>query len=151
MRYVEYYGEKKNLLSRMAYVFFLRKLRKISYKTGIQIPPFVFGPGITIWHWGSIVVNAQAKIGSNCVMHPDITIGQKNSHGGSPIIGDDVTIGSGARIIGEVHIGNDVIIGTNTVITKNIPPHSVVVGNPARIIKTRKSINEEWEYTNILL
>lgn len=151
MRYVEFYGEKKGFISEIVFIYYLRKLRRISYKTGFQIPPFVFGPGLTIWHWGPIVINAQARVGKNCVLHPDITIGQNSSQGNSPKIGDDVTICSGARILGEIRIGNDVIVGVNTIITKDIPPHSVVVGAPAKIIKTRKSMNDNWEKTNIIL
>ncbi len=53
------------------------------------------------------------------------------------IVGNDVWIGQGATIIGGVWIGDGAIIGTNTMVTKNVPPYAVVVGNPARIVKYR--------------
>mgnify|MGYP004560051377 CR=1 FL=1 len=58
---------------------------------------------------------------------------------GSVIIGEDVWIGSNAVILSGVRIGRGSIVGAGAVVTKNIPPYSVVVGNPARIIKKRFS------------
>lgn len=53
------------------------------------------------------------------------------------IIGHDVWIGVGATIMGGVRIGNGAIIGTNAMVTKNVPPYAIVVGNPMRIIRYR--------------
>ena len=53
------------------------------------------------------------------------------------IIGNDVWIGEGVKVIGGVHIGNGAVIGMGTVVTKDVPPYSVVVGNPARVVKYR--------------
>lgn len=64
--------------------------------------------------------------------------------GGIPIIGNNVTIYAGAKVFGKITIGDDVIIGANAVVTKDIPPHSMVAGVPAKIIKTRNDINEIW-------
>lgn len=49
-----------------------------------------------------------------------------------------------AKVIGEVTIGDDVIIGANAVVVKDVPSHSIVAGVPARVIKTRNCISEEW-------
>ncbi|MCY1462204.1 Serine acetyltransferase [compost metagenome] len=53
-----------------------------------------------------------------------------------PIIGDDCYIASGAKILGPITIGNNVVIGANAVVLKDIPDGCIVVGIPARIIKT---------------
>ena len=53
------------------------------------------------------------------------------------IIGNDVWIGYGATIFGGIKIGNGAVIGARSVVTKNVPPYSIVVGNPARVIKYR--------------
>ena len=67
------------------------------------------------------------------------TIGNKELRNGSfsksPVIGDNVNIGSNVCIIGPISIGTNVIIGAGSVVTKDVPSNSVVVGNPARIIK----------------
>ncbi|SEK52437.1 CatB-related O-acetyltransferase [Xaviernesmea oryzae] len=52
-------------------------------------------------------------------------------------VGNDVWIGAGAYVKGGVTIGDGAIIGTHAVVTKNVPPYAVVVGNPGRIIRTR--------------
>lgn len=64
---------------------------------------------------------------------------------GIPTIGNNVTIYAGAKVFGKITIGDDVVIGANAVVTKDIPSHSMVAGVPAKIIKTRKEINEMWK------
>ena len=64
------------------------KLKKLAYKTGLQIPPNTVGPGLTIWHWGSIIINPHAKIGRGCVLNPGVIIGHKEK-GLAPHIGDE--------------------------------------------------------------
>jgi acetyltransferase-like isoleucine patch superfamily enzyme len=56
---------------------------------------------------------------------------------GDVIIGHDVWIGANAVILSGVHIGNGAVIGTAAVVTHNVPPYTIVAGNPARIIRTR--------------
>ena len=63
-----------------------------------------------------------------------------------PVIGDNVYIAANATVIGGVNIGNNVIVGAGSVVIKDIPDNSVVVGNPARIIR---SINES-DYNEIM-
>lgn len=129
-------------------IYYLHKLRNLSRITGYQIPPNTVNKGLTIWHWGPIVINAYVKLGEYCVLEPGITIGHKDEGAGAPIIGNYVTICSGARIIGNITIGDDVFIAPNCVVTKSIPSHCVVVGIPARIIKTRIDIHSKWKRIN---
>ncbi len=53
-------------------------------------------------------------------------------------------IKAGAKVIGGITVGDDVIIGANAVVVKDVPSHSIVVGVPAKVIKTRESINDNW-------
>lgn len=56
---------------------------------------------------------------------------------GDTVIGNDVWIGQNATFLPGVHVGDGCIIGANSVVASNIPPYSVVVGNPARVIRKR--------------
>ena len=84
-------------------------------------------------------------MGENCQIYQQVTIG---NNGGIPTIGNNVEICAGAKVIGPITIGDDVVIGANSVVTKNIPSHSVVIGIPAKIIKTRDSIDQPWRRIN---
>lgn len=130
----------------LLYIVYLHRLRHLARKTGFQIPPNTIGRGLTIWHWGPIIVNGNVRIGDNCVLRPDIVIGHKYENGSAPQIGNNVEINSGSRIIGnDIEIGDDVIIAPGAIVTKSIPAHSMVAGVPAKIIKTRLSENSQWE------
>lgn len=128
MRYVEYYEFKKkhNRIYLLPYIYHLSKLRKESHITGFQIEPGTCGKGLTIWHWGTLIVNGGARLGENCTLYPGVLIGNKNG-GGNAIIGNNVFIGSGTKIIGPVKIGNNVIIGQNCVVVKDIQDNKKVV------------------------
>lgn len=69
---------------------------------------------IQIWHYGSSIVNASAKIGKNLTIYPGVIIGAKD--GGCPNIGDNVFIGAGAKVFGSITIGNNVTIAANAVV-----------------------------------
>jgi serine O-acetyltransferase len=60
-----------------------------------------------------------------------------------PVIEDRCDIGAGAVIAGAIRIGHDSQIGANAVVLKDVPPHSVAVGIPAKVIKTRTPGGEE--------
>lgn len=139
LRLVEYYEyiKENNKLYLPLYIFHLMKLRKYSHITGLQIPPNVIGKGLTIWHWGPIIINSATVIGVNCTLYPGVLIGHKIPGGGSAVIGDNVFIGSGAKIIGHVRIGNNVVIGQNCVITKDIPDNTIVVCGSNRVLSVK--------------
>lgn len=91
------------------------------------------GPGLFIQHGFSTIISAK-KIGANCWINQQITIGATDK-GGQPTIEDNVTIGAGAKILGNVSIGKNSKVGANAVVVKNVPPDVTVVGVPARIVK----------------
>ena len=72
------------------------------------------------------------------MINQQVTIGWKS------IIGNNVKIRTGAFIKDRVVISNDVIIGAGAVVIRDVPPHSIVVGTTARVIKTRNSESEPW-------
>lgn len=112
-------------------------LRRYSYKYGFQIPSSTeIGEGFYIGHWGTIVINEKAKIGKNCNITHNVTIGQTNRGRlkGCPTIGDNVWIGTGTTIVGNINIGSNVLIAPNTYVNVNIPSNSLVLGTPCKII-----------------
>lgn len=91
------------------------------------------GPGLYIGHFGGIFLVGDA--GRNLSVGQGVTIGYKGAgkSRGLPVLGDNVYVGVGAKIIGDIRIGDDVVIGANTVVTKNIPPRTRVVGAAVRM------------------
>ena len=146
LRYSEYYLSKKNIWHKLMFMWGLHRLRKISRITGFQIPPGTIGPGITIWHWGPIIVNPAARIGKNCTLNPMVIIGHKKPGEAAPQIGDNVFIGGGAKIIGAIHIGNNVTIAPNAVVVKDIEDNCIVGGIPCKVIGYNKKRHENPPY-----
>lgn len=95
-----------------------------------------FGPGLCIGHYGTLVVNKDARIGKNCRIHVCVNIG--GSPAGVPKIGNNVYIGPGAKIFGNITIGNNVTIGANAVVNKSFPDNVTIAGVPAKITKYKE-------------
>jgi serine acetyltransferase len=94
------------------------------------------GPGFYIMH-GFGVFLGPVTIGANCVLHQNVTIGQRVAGGeqGVPRLGHNVWIGPGSTISGDITIGNDVTISAGTVLSKSVPDGCLVAGNPGRVIQ----------------
>ena len=120
-------------------------LLKHGAKHGIEIDyPVKIGEGLFFAHPYGITINDKCIIGINCNIHKGVTIGQENrgKRLGTPVIGDNVWIGMNATIVGNIKIGNDVLIAPNTYLNCDVPSHSVVLGNPARIISRDNATKE---------
>lgn len=141
LRKCEYYKNKKgNFLKKIIFMVMFYRFYRFRLKLGFTIPLNVFGPGLSIAHYGQITVNGNAKIGKNCRIHEGVTIGATGGSNKAPILGDNVFIGTGAKIIGDIKIANNVAIGANAVIVKNILEESVTVaGIPAKKISNNDS------------
>jgi serine O-acetyltransferase len=137
LRRVEYWNGRQGALSRLVALVAKFRLQRLSVRTGLSFPPGVAGPGLSIAHYGSIVVNSKARIGKFCRIHSATNIGVAN--GGVPVIGDFVYIGPGAVIYGDITIGDSVVIGANSVVNKSVPAGVTVAGAPARVISRRDS------------
>lgn len=113
-------------------------LRRMSRKFGYQIPfSTKIGGGFYIGHFGTIVINHKVEIGRNCNIAHSVTIGMANRGKlkGVPIIGDQVWIGTGVVIVGNINIGSNVLIAPNSYVNIDVPSNSIVMGNPAKIIR----------------
>ncbi|MGE8423392.1 MAG: serine O-acetyltransferase [Sphingobacterium siyangense] len=137
LRKVEYFkNTQTNVLRKLFYLYLYSRYRKYQLKLGFSIPLNICGPGLSIAHYGTIVINGNAKIGANCRIHIAVNIGANNGSKKAPIIGDNVYIGPGAKIFGDISIADNVIIGANAVVNKSVEEDgAVVVGIPARKIR----------------
>ena len=115
--------------------------RKIGIRLGISISPNTFGPGLSIAHRGTIVVNGGARIGANCRLHTGVNIGtEAGQSDAAPIIGDNCYIAPGAKIFGPIQIGSNSVIGANAVVNKSFPDgNQSIAGVPAVVISDKCS------------
>jgi serine O-acetyltransferase len=105
-----------------------------SVVTGADIPiDSSIGEGLMIPHPNGIVIHPAVRIGPNCLIFQQVTIGSSGK-GGLPIIGGHVDIGAGAKILGPVRIGDHAKIGSNAVVLIDVPERATAVGIPARIV-----------------
>lgn len=134
LRKEEYYSFIKP--NKLLKYYFQRKRNIMGRKLGFFIHPSNFKLGLKIYHYGSIIVHPDARIGSNCTIHGNCCIGSKGTIPDyAPVVGDNVDIGQGAQILGNIKIANGVKIGAGAIVTKSILQENVtVVGIPARII-----------------
>lgn len=150
LRRTEYYVGKAGPIYKLLYLYSKWRLKKVSAFTGITVPPLVCGPGLTLYHYGSIVVNGNARIGKNCCIQNNVNIGN-NSKGSqkSPQIGDNVYIGPGAVLYGDITIADNCFIGANAVVNKSVTEeYSVIAGVPAKVI--RKDTKNWLEYNSLV-
>jgi len=105
--------------------------------TGIEIHPGArIGRKFFIDHGMGVVIGETAEIGDNVTMYHGVTLGgvtwdKVKRH---PTIGDNVVIGSGAKVLGPFTVGANSKIGSNSVVVKEVPPNSSVVGIPGRVV-----------------
>ena len=122
------------------YFWYKLLLHNYAVKLGFSIPINVFGPGLSIAHYGTIVVNDAARVGKNCRIQEGINIAATNGSLRAPQIGNNVFIGTGAKIIGDITIADDVAIGANAVVVKSITEKGVTYGGiPAKKISSNNS------------
>lgn len=112
---------------------FERLYLRSSRYSGLEILTPHLGGGVILPHWGRIILNARF-IGEGLYVFHNVTIGNDYSSG-VPSLGSNVFIGVSSVLLGNITIGNHVIIGAGSIVVKDIPSCSLVVGNPARVVK----------------
>lgn len=137
LRKLEYYeNTRTNVFRKIKYLYLYANYRKYQLKLGFSIPPNVFGPGLSIAHYGTIVVNGNAKIGKNCRLHIDVNIGANNGSKQAPELGDNIYVGPGVKLFGGIKLANNIVIGANSVVNKSFEEENIViVGAPAKKIR----------------
>ena len=106
------------------------------FLTGIEIHPAAkIGSGLFIDHGMGVVIGETAEVGENVTLLQGVTLGgtslkREKRH---PTLGDNVVVGAGAKIIGAFKIGDGSRIGAGSVVVREVPTNSVVVGVPGRV------------------
>jgi serine O-acetyltransferase len=137
LRRTEYWERcRRDPIGRVVSAWLRYRCQRLGERFAYEIPRNVFGPGLSVAHFGTVTVNPAARVGRNCRLH-SCTIGEVA--GKSPVIGDDVHIGPGARVLGDVTVGERAVIAANAVVVKDVPPGVTVGGVPARILTGRDS------------
>ena len=155
LRFLEFFGKKDKLsiLEKLEMKYYARLFHKLSKENNLSIPLYVFDSGLMISHLQNIIISSKTKVGKNCRLFHNVTIGIKLGHstsniydpilygGECPTIGDGVTICSGAGIFGGINIADGITVGANAVVTKSFNDKNLVIaGIPAKVI----SCNPDW-------
>lgn len=135
-------AQSGNIVFRTAYFEKMKKMGSYigpdtEFATMPQFPHGILG----------VVIAGDAKIGKNCIIYHNVTIGKKTigenlqeegKNFKAPVIGNNVFIGAGAIILGDVHIGDNCKIGAGSVVTHDVPDNSIVVSQPVKIIPSSR-------------
>jgi len=144
LRQDEYFSNSNNLFFTILHVIIRRRRNRLGVRLGFTIPTNVFGKGLLIWHYGNIVINGNAKIGDNCILHGDNCIGNNGTMSNAPVIGNNVDIGVGAKILGDITIADNIKIGAGAVVVNSFLEEGItIVGMPARKLTKSKEYKSE--------
>jgi len=108
---------------------------------GIELPYTVaLGRGVVVEHQGGIVIHGACRIGDNCIIRQNCTLGIRRLTDltGAPVLEDGVELGAGAVVIGRVTLGRGARVGANAVVLDDVPPGIMVWGIPARPAGARR-------------
>ncbi|PHV65368.1 serine acetyltransferase [Williamsia muralis] len=125
-------------------------LKLIGMFLGISIPPGTFDGGLSIPHYGSVIVNDKVRAGRFCRIHSGTNLGETSD--GAPTLGDGVYIGPGAVLYGPISIGAGAVIGANSVVNQDVPPSTLAAGSPARLMRHNNppDVMPSWIQANLL-
>ena len=155
-----YPGVKAVFFHRIANFFSVAKFDLIAriisqfsrFLTGIEIHPKAkIGENLFIDHGMGVVIGETSEIGNNVTIYHMVTLGgispsinsddQRNSKR-HPTLMDNVVVGSGAQVLGPIIVGEFAKIGANAVVTRDVPRHAIMVGVPAKNIRTKPEIKD---------
>jgi len=106
--------------------------------TGVEIHPAAkIGRRLVIDHGTGIVIGETAELGDDCLLYQGVTLGGTGKDVGKrhPTLGNNVMVGSGAKVLGPFRVGDNARIAANSVVLREVPPNSTVVGVPGRVVR----------------
>ncbi|WP_198508559.1 serine O-acetyltransferase [Bacillus xiapuensis] len=132
------------------FYFLARLISQISrFFTGIEIHPGAkIGRRLFIDHGMGVVIGETCEIGNNVTLYQGVTLGGTGKEKGKrhPTVKDNALIATGAKVLGSITVGENSKIGAGSVVLKDVPPNSTVVGIPGKIVvrdgkKIKKDLN----------
>ncbi len=105
--------------------------------TGIEIHPAAqIGRRLFIDHGMGVVIGETSMIGDDVTLYQGVTLGGTGKEKGKrhPTIGNGVVIGAGARILGNIRVGDNSRVGAGSVVLRDVPDNSTIVGVPGHVI-----------------
>ncbi len=115
----------------------------VRFLTGIEIHPGAqIGDGLFIDHGTGVVIGETAVVGNNVTIFQGVTLGGTGKQKGKrhPTVGSNVVVSTGAKVLGNITIGDNARIGAGSVVLRDVPPNTTVVGIPGKIV-IRDGIN----------
>ena len=125
------YGHKLFFIARFVSQF-------AKWLTGVEIhPAATIGRRLVIDHGTGIVIGATTEIGDDCLIYQGVTLGGTGVMQGKrhPTLGNNVMVGSGAKVLGPIKIGDNARVAANSVVLREVPDNSTVVGVPGRVVR----------------
>lgn len=115
--------------------------------TGVDVHPgATIGEGLFIDHATGVVIGETCVIGNNVTLYQGVTLGGTGKEKGKrhPTIGNNVVVASGAKVLGSFTVGDNAKIGAGSVVLREVPPNSTVVGIPGKVVwHDGKKINRD--------
>lgn len=141
-------------LYKRRFYFLARSLSQISrFFTGIEIHPgAVIGRRLFIDHGMGVVIGETCEIGDNVTIYQGVTLGGTGKEKGKrhPTIKDNALIATGAKVLGSITVGENAKIGAGSVVLRNVPPNSTVVGIPGRIkVQNGQKVDKDLNHANL--
>ena len=144
--FLHYNGVHAILLYRLSHWLWRHKLRFLArlisqiakWLTGVEIhPAAIIGRRLVIDHGTGIVIGATTEIGDDCLIYQGVTLGGTGISQGKrhPTLGNNVMVGSGAKVLGAIKIGDNSRVAANSVVLREVPENSTVVGVPGRVVR----------------
>ena len=136
MRKSSYYKNGGGIFHKLKYVWYYRKYKMLGIKLGFSIGYDVFGYGLVIPHYGTIVVGNSNRIGNYSVLHTSTCISNNGK-----IIGNCLYCSTGVKMTSPIKLGDNVSVGANSLVNESFESGNVLIGGvPAKNIKEMK----EW-------
>lgn len=122
------------------------------FLTGIEIHPgALIGQGVFIDHGMGVVIGETAIVGDYALIYQGVTLGGTGKESGKrhPTLGSHVVVGAGAKVLGNIQIGDRVRIGAGSVVLRDVPSNTTVVGIPGRVTRQNNSSSNVLDHDKV--